>query len=281
MKQLSITNLTVTVFRNVTSGDPNHISLNEALRRIKHGTSKELVEQIRDPNLSNERSALKRGLPSVCFAGFFSDRKTLIQSNGLAILDFDEAEDLDKLIVSLRNDKYIFSAWISPSGNGVKALVKIPIVKFGEEYKEYYKGLLNYFKDLNPDTQTNELNRLCFESYDPDIHINEDSLIFKDKFKIEVYVPNRVYKSVPVPQSEQQKIDNLFKWWCRNYEFTKGRRNNDLFVLACKLFEFGVSDYSTSNLLYASEEDGFPLSEIQSIMRSAKSKVIPNSKSFD
>ena len=51
----------------------------------------------------------------------------------------------------LSKDPYIFSAWISPSGNGLKALVKIPVVVDNEDYNRRYKAIYNNYKWVNDD----------------------------------------------------------------------------------------------------------------------------------
>ena len=75
----------------------------------------------------------------------------------------------------LSKDTYIFSIWISPSGNGLKALVKIPVVVDNDDYNKRYKAIYKHFLWVNDefgdnviDTSGQDISRLCFESYDPE-----------------------------------------------------------------------------------------------------------------
>mgnify|MGYP000737115360 CR=1 FL=1 len=45
----------------------------------------------------------------------------------------------------LSKDRYVYSVFVSPSGNGLKALVKIP--KEPENHKLYFISLEKYFKE--------------------------------------------------------------------------------------------------------------------------------------
>ena len=63
------------------------IEVEEALDRIKNGSSKELIEQIRNGDKDK-----KKLLPAVCFNGTFTSRNdnSLIEHSGLCVLDFDK-----------------------------------------------------------------------------------------------------------------------------------------------------------------------------------------------
>lgn len=70
--------------------------------------------------------------------------KDIIKFNGLLPLDFDHLENAEsfKEFIFHEHD-FIIAAWISSSKKGVRALVKIPIVKTTDEYKSYFWGLYN------------------------------------------------------------------------------------------------------------------------------------------
>ena len=74
----------VTIFRdgkNIT--EPNYITINQALSRIKSGKSKEIVESIRNGKAKGEDvRSLKLSLPSVVFAGKCTDFVKKKKRNG-------------------------------------------------------------------------------------------------------------------------------------------------------------------------------------------------------
>ena len=123
------------------------------------------------------RKEKKLELPVVCFSGEFSSRAddALFEHSGFIVLDFDHV-DVDATKRSLATDDYIYSCWTSPSGHGVKALVKIT---HPERHRDHFRALVKYFERQHglevDDSGINE-SRACFESYDPDI-------IIKDEYK--------------------------------------------------------------------------------------------------
>ena len=111
----------------VKNGDTT-ITITQALKRIKEGTrSKDRIEAIRAEQDPEIRSAEKMKLPCVTFSGTFNERfdDQIINHSGLIVLDFDKFKTFPEAVLfksELAKDQHIYAAWISPSGNGVKAL---------------------------------------------------------------------------------------------------------------------------------------------------------------
>ena len=165
----------VTIFRNVfDKTNPHVITLKTALRRIQDGKSSGLVTDIRGGDKEK-----KKELPVVCFSGEFSSRAddALFEHSGYIILDFDHV-DVDATKRSLATDDFIHSCWTSPSGNGVKALVRITNP---ERHRDHFRALVKYFDrthGLELDESGINESRACFESHDPDIIIKDESKKF-------------------------------------------------------------------------------------------------------
>lgn len=163
----------VTIFKNVfDKKNPHHIPLQQALERIQTGRSSTLVTDVRSGNKEK-----KKELPVVCFSGEFSSRAddALFEHSGFIVLDFDHV-DVDSTKRALATDDFIHSCWTSPSGNGVKALVKITNP---ERHRDHFRALIKYFErthGLELDESGINESRACFESFDPDI-------IIKDEYK--------------------------------------------------------------------------------------------------
>jgi hypothetical protein len=161
----------VTIFKNVFDKTaPHHIPLQQALERIQSGKSSTLVSDVRSGNKQK-----KQELPVVCFSGEFSSRsdEALFEHSGFIILDFDHV-DVDQTKMALATDDFIHSCWTSPSGNGVKALVR---VTNPERHRDHFRALVKYFErthGLELDESGINESRACFESYDPDIIIKDD-----------------------------------------------------------------------------------------------------------
>ena len=163
----------VTIFKSVFDKEnPHHIALETALRRIQTGKSSTLVSEVRGGDKEK-----KKELPVVCFSGEFSSRAddALFEHSGFIVLDFDHV-DVDSTKTALATDDFIHSCWTSPSGNGVKALVRITNP---ERHRDHFRALIKYFErnhGLELDESGINESRACFESFDPEI-------IIKDEFK--------------------------------------------------------------------------------------------------
>jgi hypothetical protein len=104
---------------------------------------------------------------------------------GLAQIDIDnleteEAKDLKEYLFD--NYKEIYCTYLSPSRKGVKALIRIPVVKSIDEFKEYYKGVENEFDWIAGfDTAPKNLALPLFISWDTDILYREDATVWTRK----------------------------------------------------------------------------------------------------
>lgn len=252
--------------------DPNtpyHRDISVILERIRSGASKDLVLQYRKTKSDND----KKKLPGYCFNGTFNNRSEngLIEMSGLIIVDFDKfstEQDAIYFKEALKKSEFTYCAFISPSGLGVKCLVKIP--KEIELFKLLFNGLEKYYNSSNFDRSGKDISRFCFESYDSDIYINENSTEFTYIEQEEVENIGKSNDTVIVPlQSENQIIQNILKWFNEKYPFVEGERNNSLFKLAMALNDFGINQMTTESLLSEYQHNGFPISEINQIIKSA------------
>ena len=154
----------VTVFSHVKNTDqPFYRDIMYVLERIRSGSSKNLIKDIRHCDTQQEQYELKLKLPAICFSGKFNKRndESLIEHSGLICLDFDKYkkrtdmyEDRDVFCKS----KYVFAVFVSPSGNGLKVLVKIPAD--ASKHKSYFNALGKYFKNSHFDTTSKNVSRV-------------------------------------------------------------------------------------------------------------------------
>jgi hypothetical protein len=266
--------LEVTIFKDIKeTSQPFYRDVTVILKRIQEGNSKELVKGIRSEGDKTKRNVLKQSLPSICFSGTFTKRmdSAIIKHSGLICLDFDgykSTKDMLQEKERLSKDKYVYSVFISPSGNGLKALVKIP--EDVDNHKNYFNSLENHFKSPHFDTTSKNISRVCYESYDPLIFINEISSLW-DTIEESLYqevVKHQDRPTIPIT-NENKIVEILLKWWDKKYGMKSGERNNNIYILASAFNDFGVnqnlSEYVMSN--YSSES--FPSSEIQRTIDSA------------
>ena len=246
------------------------VDVYSVLKDIEQEKIKHLIAKVRLITDATERSEVKKNiLPLVTFAGTFTTRakSALKKSSGLAILDFDHIQNLDKLKEDINNDKYTFSSFISPSGDGLKVLVKIPPVPNDEVYKEYYLELQKHYdKYEKTDDANKDISRACFLSIDKNIYINSDSETFTEKYN----PPLRDIKPpTNVPLTDQNEIaERLEKWFKKNYS-TSDNRNTNLHAFARQLNCFGVDQMIAENYLFRYEQSDFKQGEIKGLINSA------------
>lgn len=267
----------ITIFKDIKeTSQPFYRTIDVVLERIKQGSSRDLVKQIRGEKDKTKRNVLKQSLPAICFSGKFSKRSdsSITDHSGFICLDFDgykSNKDLLEEKERLSKDKYVYSVFVSPSGKGLKALVKIPTDL--DNHKNYFNSLENYFNSEYFDTTSKNISRVCYESYDPLIFINEisntwDTINEKDYQEV---VKHRDVPTIPITD-ENKIIEILVKWWENKYGLKSGERNNNIYVLAAAFNDFGINqtlaEYVMSN--YSSED--FPDSEIKRTIDSAYSQ---------
>jgi hypothetical protein len=213
--------MNITIFKDIKdTSQPFYRPADFILQRIKDGSSKELVKKIRAAKDKDNKNKLKQGLPAICFSGTFTKRNdnSLNQHSGLICLDFDGYPSNKEMLQEkerLTKAKFTYSVFISPSGKGLKALIKIPPTP--ELHKSYFQSLQKYFDSDYFDTTSKNISRVCYESYDPLIYINETSSIW-DKIEDEEYT--EVIKQVDLPTipvtDENKIVKILVKWWEKN-----------------------------------------------------------------
>lgn len=166
----------ITLFKNIKETDsPIYVDTATALERIRTGGKhRQKVSSIR-----TGQTSLKKELPIALWSGKFTERKdsSIKEHSGLIVLDFDHI-DVDGSKKVLATDDYVYACWVSPSGEGLKALVKI---SNPESHRDHFRALQAYFDNqygLEVDPSGINESRACFESYDPDIVIKDSSAVF-------------------------------------------------------------------------------------------------------
>jgi len=264
----------VTIFQNIKETDtPFHREVGVILERIKNGSSKKLVKNIRTTKDKNERNELKKKLPALCFSGVFNKRKdsALVEHSGLICLDFDGYEK-QKLLLEhkekLTKDSYVYSVFISPSGNGLKVLVKIPANP--DNHVNYFNSLEKYFDSPYFDKMCKNVSRVCYESYDPLIYTNENSKLW-DTISEKEYNEVDSYQDPPtIPITDENKVvDILVKWWAKKYPMVEGQRNQNCFVLAMAFNDYGINKSLAGYVLNNYATKSFNQAEITRTIDSA------------
>jgi len=196
--------MNVSLFTDVShvSTPPSKIPVEVILGSISSGEGglDLLIQKIRETAPENRRP-LKKQLGSIVFSGYcgkaiekvnktkgnkylsYREDKSLTEHSGLCVVDLDHlgtSEDVAEWKEKFAELDTVFAAFVSPSGDGLKVVFKIPanIGKHRGHYRALINGIRAEFPELtskNLDSTSINESRLCFISYDPDIYINEMS----------------------------------------------------------------------------------------------------------
>lgn len=253
------------------------------LDRIRNGNSRSLIERIRNTENGDARSQLKLKLPAVAFNGTFTQRSkdNLKESSGVMILDFDDFHsylDAVEFKKSLREDAYIFAAWISPS-NGVKALYRIMQVEDDKQFKAVYREVAKHYPELDPSGK--DISRLCFESYDPEIYVNLDAEVFSPTIILEEEI-NNIGTVTNIPITDEDSVVNRLIVWFERDIFDNANRNTSIFILASAFNKFGISQSKAVEYAFRYAKSEAPEKEVIKAVKSAyKHTADWNTKSFE
>ena len=275
----------ITLFKTLFNSNeaPYYVKIDKVVERIKHGNerTKDIVQKIRsgDPL----KDDLKKKLPAIMFNGIFKVRNDngMDEHSGLCIFDFDKFETPEKLKewrTKLQFDPFTYICFLSPSGNGLKVVVKIPKSEKTEHYRRFhaYKKYIDspYFDDKN-----SNLSRVCFDSYDPNIFLRYESKVFE---KIEEEDQKLFIKEVPtVLLSDQDRIIDRIMKLDHKCDFISGDRNNFIFKVACCMCEYDIDQHKAESYLVLNfRMPDFNENEIIITIRSAYRKSERNAKKF-
>ncbi len=269
----------VTIFKNIKETEtPFHREVGEILERIKNGATKNLVKDIRSAKDKTERNELKKRLPAICFSGVFVKRNdsAITEHSGYICLDFDGYPKRKEMLSDkekFSKDNYVFSVFVSPSGNGLKVLIKIPPI--ADNHIKYFNSLEKYFDSQYFDKTCKNLSRVCYESYDPLLHLNINSQVWDTISEPEYREVTANIDQPTIPITDENKVvDILVKWWTKKYPMSEGQRNQNAFVLAMAFNDYGINKTLAGYVLNQYETKSFPLSEINRTIDSAYSNTM-------
>ena len=169
------------VYNGVTDTDGVHVSMETVIQRIVTG-ERGLAEKTSHLNHlyqhdSDTYDREKVDLPAVTWSGTFpaGQRKaeSLIDHSGYIVLDIDNDIDLDKVRSDLKVHPNVAFAFISPSGTGIKPVVRVdPVPQNAAEHKAAFDAVLAMFSEYAEQDPTKlpaqrDPNRLCFLAHDP------------------------------------------------------------------------------------------------------------------
>lgn len=244
---------------SIDGNEIKNVTVNQALECIKNGFWEKKIAPIRKAILEGQQvkaDELKKTLPAFTISATFKERRkkeNIDSYSGLIHLDYDKVENIEILKDIIIKIPYTYSAFISPSGNGLKVIVNTDAVF--ETHTDTFNALRTYYDDIvgiESDKSVKDVTRLCFVSYDSNLYINESSEIFSK----ELYKANSTIDVSWVWNFTSQKSD-----------FIEGNRNNFVHQFACNSNRFNIDINETINYASKYSNSSFSLDEIETTIR--------------
>ena len=250
----------INYFDSVKESQLKKVEVQKVLQQIQKGYWKNQINDIRyqiQIGNSVKASEIKSNLPAITISATFKERrKKGYEDNysGLLHLDYDKLENVEEVKANLISIPYTYSAFISPSGNGVKVLVRSD--NDISSHTKAFNNLRGYYDKIvgvESDRSVKDITRLCFVSYDCELYLNEISEVFK-------------YKTATLDQID---LSWVWSFTGNKHDFVVGNRNNFVYSFACNANRYGVAINDTYNYAYSYSDDSFPENEIESAIKSA------------
>jgi hypothetical protein len=242
----------VTIFKNFNEV-VEHKTISTILEEIKTGKYRPGIIYLRKSLAENKTEAYnkaKKSLPAFTPSGkFVGGRKLefLAKYSSCIILDIDKlsAADLQNAKHLANQSEFTFASFISPSGNGLKILVKINSDKANHKeafllVQAHYESILK----LEIDKSGKDLTRLCFYSWDENLYYNENAKIFsvtEQEKEPKANIEREFKRTEPTIVINSDAIYNhCVNFTEKKVQFVNGSRNVFVHQLACNLNRKGV-----------------------------------------
>lgn len=206
------------------SGAKGFITLSQFISIIKNPKqeTKDLLQKIQQASNDCDiklKSDLKKHLYSFTPDVIVKEKRRyedVLTYTGLCVLDFDKLDNPIGFKEFLFEEyKCIIACWLSPSGKGIKALVKIPIVKTKQEFKEYSYGLsaeMQIYKGF--DIVVNNAVLLLFIGWDENILIRNNPETWTKKGRKINDFDTKLVKHFTKPKTiTQPQTDWVYNWY--------------------------------------------------------------------
>lgn len=273
----------------------------EVLKDIKTGKYINVIKYLRKSLAESKMEAYeraKKSLPAFTpSASFKGGRKLefITSYTQIVVLDIDKLskEQLTNAKALAIQNQYTFSAFTSPSGNGLKIFVQVNSSQ--ENHKEAFLKLQKYYEELLAlpiDKSGKDVTRLCFVSYDTDLYLNENASIFPiiatEDLRPYFNQEQEAEPETPTIASNGFSTEKFINDYLPVYEhcvrftekkesYINGNRNNFVHLLACNLNRKGVP--LPAAMGYILSDYNYDAQEVTATVNSAYKNVIEHNKS--
>lgn len=268
----NILNARIGYYSDIYDKSPEMLDFYNAIGFIctPHNFIKKPIEQHREllkSGKKEEAAQIKNKLPALTFSAYAPGKRVLQNIeyyNQLILLDFDRILDvqMEEVRRRIKNDPHTLMMFTSPSGNGLKVLVK---VDSGLEYhKVAYQQVANYYfkiTGIDPDRSGSDPLRLCYISHDPYLYQNKNCNVFN----IDTTEEQKRQKQLQTWKINEGNYSRILHFileeTTKDENYTEGNRNNFIYHFACNLNRAGISENMALTFIFDKFND-LPADEV-------------------
>ncbi len=216
MKGANIMHCEISLGSATSNRIAGHTMPADAIADIQSGKWAKQIAALRNSS-GDEADKLKKTLPAFLWAGKFTSRKNggIEKFSGYLCADIDKVpKRIGELHDTARNDPHAAAAFVSPSGNGIKIVFRVPVAADAKQHQQNFNAVrahVGKIYNAKVDEAAKDIARLCFVSHDPAAFFNAEA------------VP------LDVTTASVQSLDGA----------EIGERNNNAFKLACECRDKG------------------------------------------
>jgi hypothetical protein len=258
-------NTKTSLYKTCRAKTNQEVSLMGLMSKIQHGDYDEIVTELRSIKGKKERQEFKsKNFPAFTWSATFNgghNYSDIKNYSSLVGLDYDDVTGIDEVIEKLKTVDSTFIAFVSPSGNGIKVIVKVNSSL--EKHKEAFELINKYYANivgLESDPSVKDPTRLCYVSHDPNIYINEDSMVFD------------VLLGIQYEDESNIDINLLFKK--AMLTFTDGNRHSTIVSCSGTANLLGIEKQSVIDYFKSKVDSSFTVSEIESTVNDIYQRYI-------
>lgn len=259
---------------------------------IKNTKGKEINLKELESQFQNINNSIndKKKLPAFSVTGVWDRKKDKPDHfNRVLHVDIDDVENAKEVFEELSRDEYVFLAFVSPSGRGVKAFAIGGQNLTTENYRQYAEKFCEYIQNkynLNPDKKTSvDIKRLCFIPYTTSYKIKKPKIfnVSDQELKAvqvltetaQIFTKENESDNLSVQQkinekSKQKAIEIAKRWTEKKYQFVKGQRNAYVNLFAFNLNLLGIEQSKAIEIILSAIQTSkdFTESEVKSTIAS-------------
>lgn len=292
--------MVVSIFKNFNEVVQNS-KVVEVLDDIKTGKYINVITYLRKSLAESKMEAYeraKKSLPAFTPSASFKGGRKLefvTAYTQIVVLDIDKLskEQLTNAKALAQETPYTYSAFISPSGNGLKIFVKVNSSQ--ENHKEAFLALQKFYEEflsLPIDKSGKDVTRLCFVSYDTDLYFNENATVypvistedlspyFNQEQEAEPETPTIASNGFSTEKFSNDYLpvyEHCVRFTEKKESYINGNRNNFVHLLACNLNRKGVP--LPMAMGYILSDYNYDAKEVATTVNSAYKNVVEHNKS--